>query len=106
MKKIENPDGFIVAEFDGVTDCGIYLGGLARLKRVNKDLKWRIDKDLAVMCECDGKILTLSEIAEQLKGRGYGVITVITISPLSGIVLQFGNYGEEWWEIGKLDGYA
>lgn len=108
MKKIDNPSEYEICEFDSVEDCGVYTGGLARLKRVNDKLKWRVDKDIASMCECDGKVLTLTEIVDQLQKQRYGngIITTILISPLSGYVLQHGNYGDEWWEVGTLDGYA
>ena len=108
MKKIDNPSEYEICEFDGVTNCGVYVGGLANLARVNGNLQWRMDKDIAEMCECGGKVLTLTEIVDQLQEHryGHGIITVIIISPLSGSVLQHGNYGDEWWEVGTLNGYA
>ena len=53
----------------------------------------------------DRKVLTLYEIASQL--RDAWIITVITESPFSGKIYQYGNYGDgEWWEIGSTGGYA
>lgn len=107
MKKIDNPDHFTICEWDSVNSCGVYLGGLDRLVRVNNALDWRVDQETKEFCECDGKVLTLKEIADQLSDEyGANIITVIIISPLSGSVLQYGNYGDEWWEVGTLNGYA
>lgn len=108
MKKIDNPDNYLICESDSVFEVGVYVNGLSELVRVNDRLKWRVDKDIADMCECDGKVLTLTEIVNQLQEYRYGngIITIIIMSPLSGEVLQHGNYGDSWWVVGELYGYA
>lgn len=93
MKKIDNPDSYTIHEFDGVEVSGVYRGTLTCMVRANDELSWH-----------DGKFLTLAEIAKQLNGAP--LITVIVDRPLSGEILQYGNYGDEWWQVGELDGYA
>ena len=103
MKKIDNPENYTICEFNGVDACGVYLGGFDRLLKANLFLKWRKDEELASMCECSIAVLTLKEIVDQLGNR---IITVFISEPLNGTILQYGNYGDEWWEIGSFCGYA
>ena len=103
MKKVENPSEFEICEFDGMNASGVYLGGLAELEKAKP--KWRIDKEATERCGIRLRVLTLKEIAEQLCEE-YPVITVIVNRPLGGEIYQWGNYGDEWWQIGTLDGYA
>lgn len=72
----------------------------------NEKLKWHRE-------ECGGgyheEYLTLEEIGMQLKDLGYkGVFYVWIETPLSGVIYQFGNYGEikYWIEHGTTKGYA
>lgn len=51
------------------------------------------------------EVLKLSEIVEQLKGKCI-MITIFIDEPLKGRILQYGNYGDSWWEIGNTCGYA
>ena len=88
-----------LAKFDGTTSVTVYKGGMSRLKEA--DLKWREEETGCI--EGDNKVLKLSEIAEQVKGD---LITVVIEGPLRGEILQYGNYGPEWWQIGTLTGYA
>ncbi len=101
MKRIENPEGYTVCEFDGVSGTGVYLGGLDELTRINDWLTWREDSERQDMV-C--KELTLAEISKQC--WAYGLITVIVNEPLSGKILQYGNYGDKWYQIGETCGYA
>lgn len=88
-------DNKAICESDPTTSAAVYIGGLFYLERANDKLKWRDD---------DGrKILTLEEIAEQLNAR---LITVFVESPFEGVIYQFGNYGDSWWQIGETCGYA
>ena len=88
-------DNKVICESDPTTSAAVYIGGLFYLERANDKLKWRYD---------DGrKILTLGEIAEQLNAR---LITVFVESALEGVIYQFGNYGDSWWQIGETCGYA
>ena len=94
MRKIENQQEYEVckiSEWGEVT--GVYAGGFSDHEKV--DLKWHkaTDRDY----------LTLSEIAEQANAT---LITVFVETPFEGRILQYGNYGNDWWEIGKTGGYA
>jgi hypothetical protein len=54
----------------------------------------------------DLEVLSLNEIAEQLKGTGK-LITVIYERATGGAVYQYGNYCDgNWYKIGELAGYA
>ena len=84
---------------DGINGTGIYIGSLSCLEQVDNML-WRTVRE----DEYEIEVLTLSEIASQLPDI---MITVITESPFSGNIYQYGNYGDgEWWEIGSTCGYA
>lgn len=93
-----------LCKFDGVEAVAVYSGGLTSL--VKQDPKWR--KANEATCKALGmnvEILKLSEIAEQLKDAF--LITVIIDGPLSGRILQYGNYNDgKWYEIGQTCGYA
>lgn len=94
MKKIENPSKY---EVKRITEWGlvsaVYVGGLTDLAPA--ELHWR---------ENDGEeVLTLKEIAGQLEAT---IITVFIQEPMGGVILQWGNYGDEWWQIGETCGYA
>lgn len=109
MHKIEHPESYKINKFDGVCASAVYTGGLTFLKPANDKLKWREDKDAEEMCYKPFYVLTLSEIADQMT-NAYGgecpMLTVFTESPLQGKILQYGNYGDEWWQIGETGGYA
>lgn len=88
-------DNKVICESDPTMNTSVYIGGLFYLERANDKLKWRDD---------DGrKILTLEEIAEQLNAR---LITVFVESALEGVIYQFGDYGDSWWQIGQTCRYA
>lgn len=93
MKRIA--DNTILCGNDETTNTSVYIGSLFYLERANDRLKWR---------EEDGqKILTLKEVAEQLNAR---LITIFVDTPLKGMIYQYGNYGDSWWQIGETCGYA
>ena len=102
MTKIENPAEIEINQFDGISASSVYVGdfilGLELVR--NSSLKWNERKGKFPI-----KYLTLQEIADQL-GSMNPIITVIVVSQMSGEIYQWGNYGEEWWEVGSLDGYA
>lgn len=52
----------------------------------------------------DYEVLKLSEIVEQI-GKNQ-IITVFIEEPMRETILQYGNYGDEWYEIGNTCGYA
>lgn len=93
MKRIA--DNTILCENDETTNTSVYIGSLFYLERANDRLKWR-DED-------GQKILTLKEVAEQLHAR---LITVFVDAPYKGMIYQYGNYGDSWWQIGETCGYA
>lgn len=103
MKKITNPSEIEIYPFDGATVSRVYLGGLTDLEEVI--LTWRIDEERSKMMEIKYYVLTLKEIADRLREKT-DIITVIVQRPLSGEIYQWGNYGDGWWQIGTLDGYA
>ena len=101
MEKIEKPDEYIVVEASETSWTAVYSGPMTALFPV--DLDWR-------EVEVDGEergVLTLLEIARQMRERGRCITTVITSSATGGCILQYGNYSDsEWWKIGELDGFA
>ena len=110
MTKIEKPEEYIICEFDGVGAAHVYTGSFRNLVSANKMLVWREDEELGEMCYKPYKLLTLKEVANQI-GNLYGgkykpMITVFIETPLNGIILQYGNHGDEWWNIGEMAGYA
>lgn len=98
MSKIENPADYFVCRFDGVNATAVYLGTLPNLKNVTSQLKWRTEKPFeAEGIEDSYEVLTLDEIREQLQRE---MITIIVNGPFSGVIVQYGNYGDSWYEIG------
>ena len=99
MKKIENPKEYEIVDLDGVSKSTVYSGGLDNLKK--PILVWR-----KIECEEIGEylVLTLDEIRNQMQGSF--LITIFIESPLHGEILQYGNYGDSWYLIGKTCGYA
>lgn len=98
MKEIK--EDLELVEFDGIETTSVYIGFFDDLEKA--DLKWRKGNDEIWGDEMN--VLRLSEIKEQLKGKG--LITIFVNKPLSGYILQYGNYGDSWWHIGTLSGYA
>lgn len=92
-----------LCEFDGIDSATVYCGGLSYLEKA--ELKWRNadEETCETLGMCEVHILKLSEIAKQLNS---GIITIIIEEPLKGRILQYGNYGDSWWEIGTTCGYA
>lgn len=108
MVRIDNPKEYLVYKFDGVTASAVYVGGLTDLKKADT-LTWHEDKEASKMCGIPTYVLTLDEIRERLQNQYGGsspLITVIIDNPLSGWIIQYGNYGDEWWKIGETGGYA
>ena len=101
MKKIDHPEHYELIKFDGVSSSTVYCGSFDYLTPA--PLKWRVREDYLEMLGY-GEVLTLKEVAEQLKGTP--IITVFYEEPLSGKILQWGNYGDAWYEIGETSGYA
>lgn len=92
----------------GVNDCGVYVGGLSRLKDITNLLLWeqRESKEY----DYSDESLTLKQIYEQVsKQRGYehSIITVIQNDPLKAHIYQCNNYGRgKWVKLGSCMGYA
>ena len=97
--------------FDGVTATQVYIGGLSFLTKA--ELVWRESPIMAPDDE-DGEtqvdvweMLTLNEIAEQLKDNPFMLITIFIDDPMQGEILQYGNYNDgKWYRIGNTMGYA
>ena len=103
MTQILNPSDHEIARFDGVTCSTVYSGGFSFMTQCDSKLKWREDDALGEICYKPYQVLTLSEIAEQMKGQ---MITIFVDGPLVCTILQYGNYGDSWWNIGEVAGYA
>lgn len=88
-----------LCKFDGVNTTNVYVGGLAYLHPAL--LRWRKEENDYMG---DYEVLKLSEIVEQLGKKQ--IITVFIEEPMRGTILQYGNYGDEWYEIGNTCGYA
>lgn len=98
MKKII--EDMELCKFDGVDSTNVYVGGLDFLKPAQ--LEWRkIDWGYEIG---EVELLKLSEIVEQLGKKQ--IITIFIEEPMRGTILQYGNYGDEWYEIGTTCGYA
>lgn len=109
MKKIEHPESYEICQFDGISVSAIYVGGFDDLKPVDDKITWRVDEAAGEMCYQPYKVLTLNEIKDQLTNLYGGktpFITIFTERPLGGSILQYGNYGDSWWQVGDLAGYA
>lgn len=104
MNIIENPKEHVICRFDGVNVATVYRGMLSCLVNASEDLKWRKETPFNEFgIEEELEVLTLQEIKNQLKCP---MITIIIEGPLSGELLQYGNYGDSWYSIGQLVGYA
>lgn len=103
FRKIQNPGLYEVAGFDGSGAATVYQGGLHHLERTI--LCWRSDLSHERIM-----VLNLDEIRNQICGTGEDykrkIITIFQDGPLSGTILQYGNYGDEWFIIGETAGYA
>lgn len=99
MKEIK--EDVTLCRFDGVAMTKVYAGSFDNL--INVKLQWR--KEHVKEIDEDIEVLKLSEIVEQI-GKPYMMITVFINDMFSGKILQYGNYGDSWWEIGCTCGYA
>ena len=109
MKKIEKPEEYEICRFDGICVATVYVGSYSNLKPLSDKLSWREDEERGELCYKPFQVLTLSEIVEKatnIYGGKCPMLTIFVESPLSGYILQYGNYGDEWWQTGDLDGYA
>lgn len=103
MKKIENPNEYQVCAFDGVNSSSVYIGSFDYLQKAN--LEWK--KEFVEPMGMELETLTLDEIKEQIIAKnGIRMITIFISSPLHGEILQYGNYGDSWYQIGETFGYA
>ena len=106
-RRINDPDNYEVCVFDGVNASGVYVGFMDKLQCITHSLGWRIDKEASEMCTIPYKTLTLAEIIDQVKGMGLGSHAIVIVNgPLSGTILEYGNHGDYWEQIGELVGYA
>ena len=103
MKKIENPNEYQVCAFDGVNSSSVYIGSFDYLQKAN--LEWH--KEYVEPMGMELETLTLDEIKEQIISKNeMRMITIFISSPLHGEILQYGNYGDSWYQIGETRGYA
>ena len=110
MKEIKHSGMYEVCKDDSVTYTTIYLGGFMDLEQV--ELEWEIIEGVGEFGYLE--VLTLDEIVERVREQVDDdyieenglMITVFIQEPLKGKILQYGNYGDSWWEIGKTIGYA
>jgi len=103
MKKIENPNEYQVCAFDGVNSSSVYIGSFDYLQKAN--LEWK--KEFVEPMGMELETLTLDEIKEQIISKNeMRMITIFISSPLHGEILQYGNYGDSWYQIGETCGYA
>jgi hypothetical protein len=105
LKQIEHPEKYEVVKFNGVDSTSVYLGFFDNLLHLR--LVWRKEKifEIGEEWEC----LTLDEIKEQVCAvwnTDKPIITIFIQEPFKGTILQYGNYGDSWWEIGETCGYA
>jgi hypothetical protein len=110
MHKIDHPDSYEICEEDEISVSTIYTGTFHNLVKVNGMLHWRDEEELLPSENSHlDKVLTLDEIKKQLTNLYGGktpFITVFVESPLHGEIYQYGNYGDDWWQVGELSGYA
>lgn len=67
------------------------------------------EKCINLFNDVERNCLTLNDCLNKAKENGYkdGIITVLSESYLDGEVYRYGNYlDSEWYEIGKLAGFA
>lgn len=103
MNKIENPNEYEICTFDGVNSSNVYIGSFEYLQKA--DLKWK--KEFVESMSMEIETLTLDEIKEQILAKyDIEMITIFINSPLHGEILQYGNYGDSWYQIGETCGYA
>lgn len=110
MREIKYPDMYELCKDDSVSYTAIYLGGLTDLEQL--ELEWEIIQGVGEFGYLE--VLTLDEIVERVREQVDDdyieenglMITVFIQEPLKGKILQYGNYGDSWWEIGKTSGYA
>ena len=103
IEKITNPKEYEICKFDGVNVSGVYIGSFDNLEQAN--LNWH--KEFMSCLGMEVETLTLQEIQEQIYTEEYKyIITVFVNSPLQGEIIQCGNYGDDWYKIGSLCGYA
>jgi len=105
MKEIDHPEEYTIVQFDGVTMSAVYAGSFGWLRSL-EPLEWRQDVEASEMIGMEIEVLTLKEISDQAKKIGAPMVTVFIESPLGGTILQYGNYGDSWWQVGVLGGYA
>lgn len=109
MEQVKHPENYEICQFDGISMSTVYVGGLHELKPVVDKITWREDETTGELCYQPYKVLTLNEIRDQVKnlyGGNCPMITIFTERPLGGCILQYGNYGDSWWQVGDLAGYA
>ena len=109
MEKIQHPESYEICAFDGITASTVYKGSFSNLSCISRTLIWREDDEAGELCYKPYKVLTLEEITKQmtnLYGGKCPMLTIFNESPLSGSILQYGNYGDSWYKIGDLNGYA
>lgn len=97
-------EDYKLLQFDTVTEVTVYTGGLSNLEKA--DLIWNKEygEYARIFCMEYTETITLSEIVEQL-GKDK-LITVIINGPQSSEIWQYGNYGDEWYKLGEVCGYA
>ena len=67
------------------------------------------EKCINLFNDVERNCLTLNDCLNKAKENGYkdGIITVLSESYLDGEVYRYGNYlDNEWYEVGKLAGFA
>lgn len=104
LEKIREPEKWEICEDDSVTCATVYEGSFGNLRRSER-LKWRFDDTQSDYFGFPNKIITLAEIAEQLRDHA-DIITVFVDEPLYGKIFQYGNYGDFWVYLGEFAGYA
>ena len=105
MRKIDNPSDVEICQFDGVSSAAVYVGSFPHLYYASDKLTWRVSEEGSKMSYDPYKILTLAEVSEQLRDKT-PIITVFDVGPMAGVIYQWGNYGDVWYQIGETDGYA
>ena len=102
MKRIE--ENVELMRNNTVDVVAVYLGGMAELANVTDMLPWRLDNSYCTVFGFPAELIKFSEIVEYL-GKNK-IITVINSGPLICEVYQYGNYGDEWYKLGEIAGYA
>ena len=107
-KRVENPE--LVQLWNEMTSVRIIIHGEDLDDRLVQDLKWNTheEKDENGRVYETMDFISLAEIAEQVKARGYdSTILVIAEDPMRGTIYRYGNYSDgEWCEVGWMCGYA